>query len=145
MTGLELLERAAQAAGLEYTTTDGMERLVVRRADGLRCPWDPLNDDGDALRLASRLRLSITMYDEGVTTRHFSRVTKTLGSENGREDAATRRAIVTAAAAMWLNHLDGMNNDDIPSAAVAGGGWSALKMVMTNGDGRLADARKSED
>ncbi|MFM0058549.1 hypothetical protein PQR64_23285 [Paraburkholderia phytofirmans] len=104
--------------------------------------FDPLNDDGDALRLANRLRITITMYNEGVTTRHFSRVTRTLGSELGREVAATRRTIVTAAAAMWLDHVDEMNKDDIAAVAIAGSGWSALKMVATNGDGRLIESEE---
>lgn len=60
MTDRELLELAAKAAGYEvldwygerYTTTDG-DRLF---------PWNPLLDDGDALRLAVKLGISITPY-----------------------------------------------------------------------------------
>lgn len=112
----ELTERAALAAGKEVL---GWIRDEIHTRDRPGATpdigqFDPLNDDGDALRLANRLRISITMYNEGVTTRHFSRVTRTLGSELGRVDAAMRRAIVTAAAAMWLAHVDEM--DRIPDA-----------------------------
>ncbi|CAE6900105.1 hypothetical protein [Paraburkholderia domus] len=137
----ELLGRAALIAGAVMTDYSDRTRdhWMIRHADDTWRPWNPLEDDGDALRLANRLRISITMYNEGVTTRHFSRVTRTLGSEIGREDAATRRAIVTAAAAMWLDHVDEMDKGEIAPAAIAGGGWSALKMVVTNGDGRLVN------
>jgi hypothetical protein len=110
-----LTENAARAAGKEVLGWIG-DQIHTRDRPGVAPDigqFDPLNDDGDALRLATRLRLSLSMYNEGVTTRHFSQVTRTLGSELGREDVATRRAIVTAAAAMWLAHVDEMDRVDI--------------------------------
>jgi hypothetical protein len=110
-----LTERAAHAAGIRVEWEEVHQCFWIALGQGIEVrPWVPLDDDGQVLRLANRLRISITMYNEGVTTRHFSQVTKTLGSELGREDAATRRAIVTAAAAMWLAHVDDM--DRIPDA-----------------------------
>ena len=47
MTDRELLERAAKAAGYEYAKHGGY--IVV---DGIPGNWNPLTDDGDALRLA---------------------------------------------------------------------------------------------
>lgn len=62
MTDRELLELAAKAAGIEHgadrtecglslTGPDGRHRSLPR--------WNPLEDDGDALRLAVKLRLSV--------------------------------------------------------------------------------------
>lgn len=105
-----LTEHAALAAGLRVEWEEVHQCFWIALGQGIEVrPWVPLDDDGQALRLANRLRISITMYNEGVTTRHFSQVTKTLGSEIGRDDAATRRAIVAAAAAMWLAHVDAMD------------------------------------
>lgn len=53
-TDRELLELAAKAAGYDYAKHGGY--IVV---DGIPGNWNPLTDDGDALRLAVRLRLSI--------------------------------------------------------------------------------------
>lgn len=112
----ELTLHAALAAGVPVEWDEVRQCFWTELGQGIanRRAWTPLDDDGQVLRLANRLRISITMYNEGVTTRHFSQVTKTLGSELGREDSATRRAIVTAAAAMWLAHVDEM--DEIPDA-----------------------------
>lgn len=109
-----LTENAARAAGKEVLGWVGDE-IHTRDHPGatpMIGGFDPLHDRGDALGLAIRLRISISMFNEGVTTRHFSNVTKTLGSEIGRDDAATCRAITTAAAAMWLAYVDAM--DEIP-------------------------------
>lgn len=59
MTDRELLELAAKAAGIEGVikeTADGV--LWLFRHDG-GSPWNPLEDDGDTLRLAVFLRLHI--------------------------------------------------------------------------------------
>lgn len=56
MTDRELLESAAKAAGVElkYDTFGQSEN-----ADRVYCYWNPLIDDGDALRLASHLGFSL--------------------------------------------------------------------------------------
>ena len=110
MTDKELLELAAKAAGLEYTTTEDHDRLLVLGDDKLRRPWDPLTDDGDALRLAVNLGITpqsicydddeklfaaAWLYNEDAVQICYVRETYT-------EDpyAATRRAITRAAAAI---------------------------------------------
>lgn len=71
MTDRELLEMAAKAAGIEYDEKVLAEHKEGRAFFGLwlvchgepyegqRRYWNPLTDDGDAFRLAARLRLSI--------------------------------------------------------------------------------------
>ena len=87
MTDRELLERAAKAAGVKYN-------FIC--PDGAHCGdmnamqdrfWNPLTDDGDALRLAVKLGLLEHSW---------------LGDMSKEADpyAATRRAIVEAAAAL---------------------------------------------
>ncbi len=87
MTDRELLEWAAKAAGIalwhEDVFTSGLTLKVS--PNGIR-RWNPLTSDGDALRLAVKLGIADlgNFYD-------------------GDEDdpyAATRRAIVCAAAAL---------------------------------------------
>lgn len=64
MNDRELLELAAKAVGYTvdialYDGRDGMFRgLVIFDAED-RFDWNPLVDDGDALRLAAKLRLQI--------------------------------------------------------------------------------------
>lgn len=56
MTDLELLERAAKAAG--YTLREhytGFPPIAVE----INAAWNPLTDDGDALRLAVKLRMTV--------------------------------------------------------------------------------------
>ncbi len=83
MTDQELLELAAKAAGIEVATAH-RHGLFLASAKW----WHPLDDDGDALRLAVKLRMIVN--------------TDPTGSQAGagRSDpyAATRRAIVRAAA-----------------------------------------------
>jgi len=97
ITDRELLELAAKAAGIEYGTDRLAQDLALYRMSGghFWLPrWNPLTDDGDALRLAVKLRMLV----------EIERVLE-LSSANGQyeshdEDpyAATRRAIVRAAA-----------------------------------------------
>lgn len=95
----ELLELAAKAAGIDL----GWENEIPYTGMGSYMPahWNPLTDDGDALRLAVKLRLEIYFFDGfgEVVAEH-----NTASYEPGREqyandmNAATRRAIVRAAA-----------------------------------------------
>jgi hypothetical protein len=101
----ELLELAAKAAGLDADFT-GTEILVSSLFRGHLLNWDiwnPLIDDGDALRLAVKLRMDLTQ----MTTAGGQQVLRVLGPgsidrtyEIAEDDpyAATRRAIVRAAA-----------------------------------------------
>ena len=58
--------------------------------------WNPLTDDGDALRLAVKLNIPIFPYDDETSTGTMGVVAKNCRSK----EANTRRAIVLAAAAM---------------------------------------------
>ncbi len=92
MTDRELLELAAKAAGVELAP--GTKRLV--NVPGIAI-WNPLEDDGDALRLAVELHIELrfgrhaVMAHQGFTWAHA----EGYGSDPAE---ATRRAIVRAAA-----------------------------------------------
>ena len=93
MTDRELLEMAAKAAGAEWLS----DRWVALRDDGVWHTWDPLEDDGDALRLAVKLNLLIDCVSQCARPLDDS-----LGWFDGDSDeddqTAVRRAIVRAAA-----------------------------------------------
>jgi len=107
MTDRELLELAAKAAGYP---PEWHGSIKIETANGTR-KWSPLEDDGDALRLAVRLRLVVHVWDNDTEIS----VAKTLPDgedpdpaygewicesydSNNDPYAATRRAITRAAA-----------------------------------------------
>ena len=109
MTDRELLEAAAKAAGIEtqgwraHESRPGLYMLPIAET-GAYVVWNPLVDDGDALRLAVKLGILV------LTARGFA-VANSTGSDGGcvarialndstDNYAATRLAIVRAAAAM---------------------------------------------
>lgn len=64
MTDRELLELAAKAAGKLFNPTVRNKHGLLVVKDGADCQseqelWNPLTDDGDALRLAAVLRLQV--------------------------------------------------------------------------------------
>ncbi|MOA20606.1 hypothetical protein D3C78_1410600 [compost metagenome] len=66
--------------------------------------WNPLIDDGDALRLAAQLRLEIYIHEND--TRVVSGNLASASQEHGDDVlAATRRAIVRTAAAIVLDKV----------------------------------------
>ena len=98
MTDRELLELAAKAAGYEYAKHGGY--IVV---DGIPGNWNPIKDDGDALRLAATLGIDIEWRADGrvAAYRHANANGYCFTAfESSREDRAAnvRRAIVRAAA-----------------------------------------------
>lgn len=101
MTDRELLELAAKAIGL----TLKYNFLGSRDA---RQPWDPLTDDGDAMRLAVALRIDVypwiseedPMSSAMARNDHGFRAIEFVSKNRGCRHAATRRAIVRAAAAI---------------------------------------------
>ncbi len=103
MNDRELLERAAKAAGIEVRWHIGPSggHFLTRTQAGNTRAWRPLDDDGDALRLAVKLGLVVEVV-RGDRGRCFVyAVRKDVGiEEEGTADpyAATRRAIVRAAA-----------------------------------------------
>ena len=104
-TDRELLELAAKAAGIEgeIKKTFGGWPCVMRKNGHA---WQPMHDDGDALRLAVDLDLAIVPYPIYNKQKHSVLVKKNLAEprfekmELHGDDprAATRRAIVSAAA-----------------------------------------------
>ncbi len=89
MTDRELTEAAARAAGV-YLAPEW-------RGHHKHLPnWNPLDDDGDALRLAVALRLVV---DVGTQAAHaFHEGPGEVEAHGADPAAATRRAIVRAAA-----------------------------------------------
>jgi hypothetical protein len=91
----ELLELAAKTAGdLRYFDDETGDF------------WNPLVSDGDALRLAVRLRLEVMVTDVGAVVKPHGRIGEVIpewsdSERNGNNHAAAvRRAIVRAAAAL---------------------------------------------
>jgi len=110
MADRELLELAAKACGYDtshpwnaerLTLTPPVNALVISNGS---TGWDPLEDDGDALRLAVSLRLQVTpdTYDKkevGVFRAGAAECYEAVTPHQSRREA-TRRAIVRAAAAI---------------------------------------------
>jgi len=106
MTDKELLTLAAKAAGIEielYRFGFG-ESFWIPEGEELQRPWNPLTDDGDALRLAVKLKMMIDVgpgYAEAKDPEHEQGQKPITAMEYFFDDdpyAATRRAIVRAAA-----------------------------------------------
>lgn len=113
-TDRELLELAAKAAGFgeqqghcwtqsEYPKGSGNSGALWNyfgHQDTAEL-WNPLTDDGDALRLAVKLTLEIDVCRTGIAVRTPNGI-KVLVEAEDNPDAysATRRAIVRAAAAI---------------------------------------------
>lgn len=102
MTDRELLELAAKAAGYDKDMQWDDKWGYFTDYEGWL--WNPLTDDGDALRLSVKLRIdvnhSITMV---VAERDDSVDDFVVGVAEGKSNdpyAATRRAIVRVAAAI---------------------------------------------
>ena len=103
MTDRELLELAAKAAGVAGVVTNG--RMVINEAGKV---WNPLNSDGDALRLAVKLGLDVCIetldlnephtHVVGFLSEHTTKPFSAIEYHHSDSYAATRRAIVRAAA-----------------------------------------------
>ncbi|WP_047934747.1 hypothetical protein [Pseudomonas putida] len=96
MEDRELLELAAKAAGYQPWGSD-CEGYPIFVVDSMPIGWNPLTDDGDALRLA--VRLDLTIYGPGS---HPGVLVKTTDAHTTYSDNCVRRAIVLAAAAIGL-------------------------------------------
>jgi hypothetical protein len=110
MTDLELLNAAAKAAGIAthgwraHESKPGLYVLPITET-GAYLVWNPLIDDGDALRLAVKLNMRLCITGEaGITDAASGGGRWVFGGESHGSDpyAATRLAIVRAAAAMWV-------------------------------------------
>jgi hypothetical protein len=111
MTDRELLELAAKAADVKYDAEASKPHpkrgvfwglwLVIdgEPSEYQRRYWNPLTDDGDALRLAVRLKIDVKHYDDYVVgwfDGGYIGTGKIM--YEGEPYAATRRAITRAAA-----------------------------------------------
>ena len=98
MTDRELLELAAKAADVvAYKREDGS--LVAYGNEFTGGIWNPLTDDGDALRLAVKLQIHMAKYDNYVSAcPAWGGEVVVWDHEEPDPYAATRRAITRAAA-----------------------------------------------
>ena len=96
MNDKELLTLAAKAAGMFYPKWNEVHNYMMIGLGSDTKEWDPLTDDGDALRLAVKLNLSIAIF-VGYTP-NCNDCNQVREELNGDPYAATRRAIVRAAA-----------------------------------------------
>lgn len=107
MNDRELLELAAKAAGIKLKSWDvcigkginvteyGSFGLAAAEAEW----WNPLTDDGDALRLAVKLHIGImARSDFTMTWQYCKNNTDVTVAHKDNPESATRRAIVRAAA-----------------------------------------------
>lgn len=127
MTDFELLVLAARAAGLKLSEPHYTDALMVEKVTGQgvgHCtavvPWNPLTDDGDALRLAVALCIQILLYEESEYVCAHTQCSLGVGVGgyhtyqdgeymiepfNGDKFSATRRAIVRAASEIGKGEL----------------------------------------
>ena len=99
MTDRELLEYAAKAAGINRYYYEYLGKWGLIEDDPESGWWNPLIDDGDALRLLARLRMS-AIFPTAIG-RDFIEVYGIIQHKETLFNdpfAATRRAIVRAAA-----------------------------------------------
>ena len=101
MSDRELLELAAKAAGIDVRWYQGDCLRVADKCNGFAGKWNPITDDGDALRLAVTVGLGVSVplgYKRtDVVAFRDSRI-GVVESHGSDPLAATRRAIVRAAA-----------------------------------------------
>lgn len=99
MTDRELLEMAAKAAGITIERSRLDDQLFLNLLTSDFVGWNPLTDDGDALRLAVKLRMDIHIdIDDSYAIALGSCIGGGFTEKDIDPNAATRRAIVRAAA-----------------------------------------------
>jgi hypothetical protein len=104
MTDRELLEKAAKAAGMNLHEYGGaFYTHYVDHRDSC-ASWNPLTDDGDALRLAVKLRLCLFLEIPRIGIGPMLNGPEVYVDDGDDEMAATRRAITRAAASLGEQH-----------------------------------------
>ena len=103
MSDKELLELAAKSMGYKY-----MSNALWDGRDVVEYSWNPLEDDGHALRLAVKLNIDIShswvvvsgddRYPMASIHAHFNEIESFYELKESDPYAATRRAIVNVAA-----------------------------------------------
>lgn len=113
MTDIELLEAAAKAAGINVWRGKNFQADSLYRNSSpgssviTGIEWNPITNDGDALRLSVKLQIDIDWshkWSDG-TVQAYSEGSHHCAEEpiGGDPYAATRRAIVRAAAEIGRN------------------------------------------
>jgi hypothetical protein len=100
MTDRELLKLAAEAIGEKCDQLGANAFGLYKPKEGYMQPyieWNPLTDDGDALRLALKLNMNLDVVD-GYSGAQVLDVVWCSEPHHGNPLAATRRAITRAAA-----------------------------------------------
>jgi hypothetical protein len=98
MTDRELLELAAKSIGLKYRPENNYVVVDAKTGQWLGS-WNPLADDGDALRLAVKLEIDLIIGTGHKFVTARNEVTQLNEYEYTQDKyAATRRAITRAAA-----------------------------------------------
>ncbi len=121
MTDRELLELAAKAANINIRLIKQRNTAVCEGDDyyedlpedrwffvleGYSQKWNPLTDDGDALRLAVRLGVDVQHFQASEHVEAWVPGFESMDEDYGKDPyAATRRAIVRAAALPALRNL----------------------------------------
>ena len=109
MNDRKLLKLAAKAAGYKVTWAAGFPGggVFMRTVQpeppapySKQLPWDPLSDDGDALRLAVLLDMRVQRFANMTTASKGSSDWQCDERDDGDPYSATRRAIVRVAA--WI-------------------------------------------
>ncbi len=112
-TDRELLEAAAKAIGINgryvdvydggYYYNGNTSGILYELPSGQIYVWNPLTDDGDALRLAVVLQMELKVYEVSAHAASAIGGCSACTSEKGDPYAATRRAIVRVAAEIGRN------------------------------------------
>lgn len=101
MNERELLEMAAKAAGYEITgfAVGRNKKEWAVLSCGTR--WNPLQDDGDALRLAVAVGVNPIQCTDSVDAMHFDSciVATEMFTDHGNDKVAATRLAITRAAA----------------------------------------------
>lgn len=112
-TDRELLEAAARAAGVDawWSEIHSTMFLADRYDSGTEyqqdAVWNPLADDGDALRLAVKLGIDVQQFVQTGMVEAWKHPHQAQGEDYGSDPyAATRRAIVRAAASLQESRDD---------------------------------------
>ena len=118
MTDRELLELAAGAAGLKlvFNYDANLQGPCIIDSEGFPEQWNPLEDNGDALRLAGKLFFTVQVGRlDGIVVVTSNRDSRIYVAENmdvaTNKDEAICRAIVFAAAEVGKSLTTGANHD----------------------------------
>jgi hypothetical protein len=161
MTDRELLELAAKSLGIRFYPDGYDEHLPFPCVleDGFPIEWNPLIDDGDALRLAVRLKMEIIPDPEGDEFASTRRTIVRAAAEVGRgiiqqtidglpEDnyykTRAEAKKIGKGGSMSLPTLPPLKYDDHPTFNQDGIGWSQEEIEAINKYAALAVAAERE-